>query len=82
MDAFAGYKRAAVRIVPHVVEVLDPLHIVALAGQKVTEVRCRLLQEATGRRGQRSPCPHSWRAHTRRSSPATRSTETVARDAA
>lgn len=42
MDAFAGYKKAAARQVPHAVEILDPFHIVKLAGDKVTAVRCRL----------------------------------------
>jgi transposase len=51
MDAFAGYKKAASRVVPHATEVLDPFHIVALAGEKLTQVRCRLQQETTGKRG-------------------------------
>lgn len=38
MDAFAGYKKAAARQVPHAVEILDPFHIVKLAGDKVTAV--------------------------------------------
>lgn len=54
MDAFAGYKKAAARQVPHAVEILDPFHIVKLAGDKVTAVRCRLQREATGRRGTRT----------------------------
>lgn len=54
MDAFAGYKRAAAKAMPRAVEVLDPFHIVALAGEKVTKVRCRLQREATGRRGTNS----------------------------
>ncbi|MBW3092733.1 transposase [Bifidobacterium sp. 82T10] len=51
MDAFAGYKKAAARHVPHAVEILDPFPIVKLAGDKLTAVRCRLQREATGRRG-------------------------------
>ena len=54
MDAFAGYKKAAARQVPHAVEILDPFHIVKLAGDKVPAVRCRLQREATGRRGTRT----------------------------
>ena len=42
MDAFAGYKRAAARQAPRAAEVLDPFHVVQLAGQKLTKVRCRL----------------------------------------
>lgn len=53
MDAFAGYKKAARREIPHAVEVLDPFHIVRLAGDKLTAVRCRLQRERTGRRGTR-----------------------------
>ena len=77
MDAFAGYKKAAARQVPHAVEILDPFHIVKLAGDKVTAVRCRLQREAT-RPTSRSP---SRTASTRRSSPATRR-RTVGRDGA
>ena len=51
MDAFAGYRKAARREVPHAVEVLDPFHVVKLAGDKLTAVRCRLQRERTGRRG-------------------------------
>ena len=51
MDAFAGYKKAVRREVPHAVEVLDPFHIVKLAGDRLTAVRCRLQRERTGRRG-------------------------------
>ena len=51
MDAFAGYKKAARHEVPHAVEVLDPFHVVKLAGDKLTAVRCRLQRERTGRRG-------------------------------
>ena len=51
MDAFAGYKKAARHEIPHAVEVLDPFHIVKLAGDKPAAVRCRLQRERTGRRG-------------------------------
>ncbi|AUD90611.1 putative transposase [Bifidobacterium breve] len=44
MDAFSGYKRAAARQVPHAVEILDPFHIVKLAGDKLT---CRALPTST-----------------------------------
>ncbi|WP_205832477.1 MULTISPECIES: ISL3 family transposase [Bifidobacterium] len=53
MDAFAGYRKAAARQVPRAVEILDPFHIVKLAGDRLTAVRCRLQREATGRRGRR-----------------------------
>ena len=51
MDAFAGYKEAVRRVVPHAREVLDPFHVVRLAGDRLTRCRQRLQQEATGRRG-------------------------------
>ena len=54
MDAFAGYKRVAARQAPRAAEVLDPFHVVQLAGQKLTKVRCRLRRETAGRRGTRS----------------------------
>lgn len=44
MDAFAGYKKAAARQVPHAVEILDPFHIVKLAGDKcISSSRCFVL---------------------------------------
>ena len=49
--AFAGYKHAVRKAVPHAREVLDPFHVVRLAGDKLTQCRQRLQQEATGRRG-------------------------------
>lgn len=54
MDAFAGYKKAASKQVPHAVEVLDPFHIVKLAGNKLDVVRRRLQVERTGKRGTKS----------------------------
>lgn len=51
MDAFAGYKEAVRRVVPHAREVLDPFHVVRLAGDKLAQCRRRLQQEATGKRG-------------------------------
>ena len=54
MDAFAGYKKAAVRQTPHAVEILDPFHIVRLAGDRPAGVRRRLRRERTGRRGTRT----------------------------
>ena len=35
MDAFAGYKHAVRKAVPHAREVLDPFHVVRLAGDKL-----------------------------------------------
>ena len=51
MDGFNGYKQAVRRVIPHAKEVLDPFHVVRLAGDKVTQCRQRLQQAATGKRG-------------------------------
>ena len=51
MDAFAGYKETVRKAVPHAREVLDPFHVVRLAGDKPARCRQRLQQESTGRRG-------------------------------
>lgn len=61
MDAFAGCKKAARHEVPHAVEVLDPFHIVKLAGDKLTAVRCRLQRERTGRHGTKNDPLHQGR---------------------
>lgn len=61
MDAFAGCRKAAGRVVPRATEALDPFHIVALPGEKVTQARCRLHQETTGGRGTRHDPPHRGR---------------------
>jgi transposase len=51
IDPFAGYK-AAVRLqAPKARRTADKFHIVKLAGQAVTDVRCRRQQELTGHRG-------------------------------
>ena len=49
LGAFAGYKRAVRRTVPHAVEVLDPFHVVRLAGDN--QCRQHLQREVAGRRG-------------------------------
>ena len=35
MDGFAGYKTAAAEVIPDAVTVMDPFHVVALAGTKL-----------------------------------------------
>lgn len=49
MDAFAGFKKAAHRMLPQATEVIDPFHAVRLASDRVDQTR-RLQQERTGRR--------------------------------
>lgn len=51
MDGFAGYKTAASEVIPDAVTVMDPFHVVALAGTKLDVCRQRIQQQTLGRRG-------------------------------
>jgi transposase len=51
MDGFAGYKTAAAEVIPDAVTVMDPFHVVALAGTKLDLIRQRTQQQTLGRRG-------------------------------
>jgi transposase len=51
MDGFGGYKNAAVEALPDAVTVMDPFHVVALAGQKLDLCRQRVQQDILGHRG-------------------------------
>jgi transposase len=51
MDGFGGYKTAATSAVPDAVTVMDPFHVVALAGTKLDLCRQRIQQDTTGHRG-------------------------------
>jgi transposase len=51
MDGFAGYKTAATEVIPDAVTVMDPFHVVALAGIKLDLIRQRIQQQTLGRRG-------------------------------
>jgi transposase len=51
MDGFAGYKTAATEVIPDAVTVMDPFHVVALAGAKLDLCRQRVQQQTLGRRG-------------------------------
>ncbi len=53
MDGFSGYHSATVAELPEAVPVMDPFHVVQLAGQKVTACRQRLQQQITGHRGRK-----------------------------
>ncbi|WP_103062545.1 ISL3 family transposase [Actinomyces qiguomingii] len=53
MDGFAGFKTAAAEALPGATEVMDPFHVVALAGDKLDECRRRTQRETTGRRGRK-----------------------------
>ncbi|QJY45124.1 ISL3 family transposase [Pseudonocardia broussonetiae] len=51
MDGFGGYETAATSAVPDAVTVMDPFHVVALAGAKLDACRQRVQQDTTGHRG-------------------------------
>jgi transposase len=51
MDGFTGYKTAATEAIPDAVTVMDPFHVVALAGAKLDLIRQRIQQQTLGRRG-------------------------------
>jgi transposase len=51
MDGFGGYKNAASEAVPDAVTVMDPFHVVALAGAKLDLCRQRVQQDTRGHRG-------------------------------
>jgi transposase len=51
MDGFTGFKTAATAELPDAVTVMDPFHVVRLAGNAVDECRRRVQQDLHGRRG-------------------------------
>ena len=51
MDGFTGYKSATVETIDDVVTVMDPFHVVALAGEKLDRCRQRVQQDTLGHRG-------------------------------
>jgi transposase len=51
MDGFGGYKNAATTALPDAVTVMDPFHVVALAGTKLDLCRQRVQQDTCGHRG-------------------------------
>ena len=51
MDGFGGYKNAATEALPQAVTVMDPFHVVALAGNKLDLCRQRVQQDTLGHRG-------------------------------
>ena len=51
MDGFSGYKTAAVEAIDTVTTVMDPFHVVALAGDKLDQCRQRIQQDTLGHRG-------------------------------
>ena len=51
MDGITGFKTAAAEAVPDATAVMDPFHVVALAGDKLNATRQRVQRELTGGRG-------------------------------
>jgi len=51
MDGFTGYTSAAAEALPDAVTVMDPFHVVALAGDALDRCRQRLQQATCGHRG-------------------------------
>jgi transposase len=51
MDGFGGYKTAAANQLPQATAVMDPFHVVALAGTKLDLCRQRVQQQTCGHRG-------------------------------
>jgi transposase len=51
MDGFGGYKSAAIDHLPEATTVMDPFHVVALAGIKLDLCRQRIQQATQGHRG-------------------------------
>jgi transposase len=53
MDGFAGFKTATTEELPQAVSVMDPFHVVRLAGDALNECRRRVQQELHGHRGRK-----------------------------
>lgn len=51
MDGFTGFKTAAAEEIPDAVAVMDPFHVVRLAGDALDRCRQRIQQATTGHRG-------------------------------
>lgn len=53
MDGFTGFKTAASEVLPDAAPVMDPFHVVQLAGDMLDRVRQRVQQDTLGHRGRR-----------------------------
>ena len=51
MDGFTGFKTATTEELPHAVAVMDPFHVVRLAGDALDQCRRRVQQQLHGHRG-------------------------------
>jgi transposase len=53
MDGFTGFKTAAVEAMPETVPVMDPFHVIRLAGDALNRCRQRVQQDLHGHRGRK-----------------------------
>ena len=53
MDGFTGFKTAASEELPDAVTVIDPFHVVRLAGDALDQCRRRIQRDVSGRRGRK-----------------------------
>ncbi|MCT4573815.1 transposase, partial [Bacillus thuringiensis] len=53
MDGFTGFKTATTEELPDAVAVMDPFHVVRLAGDALDQCRRRVQQELHGHRGRK-----------------------------
>ncbi len=53
MDGFTGFKTAAAKELPDAVPVMDPFHVVRLAGDALDRCRRRVQQDTRGHRGRK-----------------------------
>jgi transposase len=51
MDGFTGFKTATTKELPDAVAVMDPFHVVRLAGDAMDACRRRVQQDLQGHRG-------------------------------
>ena len=67
MDGFTGFKSATAEELPDTTTVMDPFHVVHLAGDALDECRRRIQQELHHRRGRATDPPYKARRmlHTR-----------------
>jgi transposase len=54
MDGFSGFKTAAVEEIPEATAVMDPFHVVRLAGDALERCRRRVQQDVHGHRGRQA----------------------------
>src|SRR5699024_8996255 len=63
MDGFTGYHTATKETLPEAIPVLDPFHVIQLAGDKLTTCRQGIQQDTCGRRGRKGDILYRGTAH-------------------